>query len=333
MVQAEAFAVLGAGSWGTALALHLQRQGHATHLWARRESHARRMAAERNNERYLPGLQLPATLRISSDLATVLAGASLALIATPSTAFDACVAQMQACGWQDKPIAWACKGFDSASGRLLHELASDRLGDAVPTAVLTGPSFARELALQLPTAVTVASSFPLFAERLAKACHGGCMRVYTSADIVGAELGGAVKNVLAVATGISDGMALGANARAALVTRGLSEMMRLGVALGGRAETLMGLSGVGDLVLTCTGEQSRNRRFGLKLGRGVSVKAAMQDIGQVVEGVHAAATVARLSAVHGIEMPISEQIAAIVAEQMTPRQGLENLLAREQKAE
>ena len=230
-------------------------------------------------------------------------------------------------------VAWASKGFEPGSGRFLHEVAESLLPAGTPTAIITGPSFAREVAAGLPTAVTVHAGEPAFAERLAQWLHGPTFRAYTGADMIGAELGGAMKNVLAVATGIADGMQLGLNARAGLITRGLNEMLRLCMALGGRAETIMGLAGVGDLVLTCTGDLSRNRRLGLALGRGQKLAAAVADIGQVVESVQTADEVMRLAERHRMDLPISALVRAILHQQITPKEGLQSLLAREQKPE
>jgi glycerol-3-phosphate dehydrogenase (NAD(P)+) len=254
-------------------------------------------------------------------------------LAVPSHGFAALVGVLAPRLAPGQGLAWACKGFEPGSGRLLHQVAASRVPRETPLAVVTGPSFAHEVLKGLPTAVTVAGRDPAFTTTVAGLLHGGRFRAYTSTDITGAELGGAVKNVLAVATGICDGMGLGDNARAALITRGLAEMMRLGAALGAQPETLTGLAGMGDLVLTCTGEASRNRRLGLALGKGESLPAAVAAIGQVVEGIGAAAEVMRLAAAHGVSMPISEQVEAIIHHGAEPRECLRRLLAREPKAE
>lgn len=230
-------------------------------------------------------------------------------------------------------MAWATKGFEPGSGRFLHEVAEDILGPDVPLAVVTGPSFAKEVALDLPTAVTVHGQDAAFAQRVAEVLHGPTFRAYTGEDMVGAELGGAMKNVLAVATGVADGMQLGLNARAGLITRGLNEMLRLSAAIGGKPETLMGLAGLGDLVLTCTGDLSRNRRLGLALGRGQSLDEAVRAIGQVVESVQTANEVMRQAERHGIDLPISSAVRAVLHGDLTPAEGLRQLLAREQKPE
>ena len=327
------FAVAGAGSWGTALALQLARAGHQVRLWGRDPQHLASIQASRSNHRFLPGIDFPDNLQAYPDLTTALAGIDTLLIATPSHGFGSLLALALPHLDTSKGLAWASKGFEPGSARLLHEVARDMLPETTPLALLTGPSFAKEVALGQPTAVTIAGTDADFTQYLANAFHHGFFRTYTSADIIGAELGGAVKNVLAVATGIADGMQLGDNARAALITRGLVEMMRLGAAMGANKETLMGLAGMGDLVLTCTGDQSRNRRFGLALGRGDSAKQALVDIGQVVEGVNTAEEVYRQAQSNSVEMPIAEVVYAIIHQHLPPQQGLEMLLAREQKAE
>ena len=325
-------AVLGAGSWGTALAAVLARNGASTTLWGRDPSAIAQMAATRRNARYLPELDLPQQLALSADLGASVAGASVVLIVTPSHAFadllDAIAAHFAA----EAGLAWATKGFDPASGRFLHELVAERLPGA-PAAIVTGPSFAREVAQGLPTAVTVHSTTAVFAQQVAQLLHSTHFRAYTGNDVIGAELGGAMKNVLAVATGVADGMQLGLNARAGMITRGLNEMLRLGAAIGARPETLMGLAGLGDLVLTCTGDLSRNRRLGLALGRGVPLAQAVAEIGQVVESLETVDTIMRLATSHGIELPIVGAVQRVLHEEITPAEGLRELLAREQKPE
>ena len=278
-------------------------------------------------------MALPDALHATTDLAACVAGAELVLVVTPSHAFNETLQALAPHRRAGAGVAWATKGFEPGSGRFLHEVAAEILGEHVPLAVVTGPSFAKEVAQGLPTAVTVHSDDEDFAQRVAEALHGPAFRAYTGSDMLGAELGGAMKNVLAVATGVADGMALGLNARAGLITRGLNEMLRLNVALGGRAETLMGLAGLGDLVLTCTGDLSRNRRLGLALGRGQSLAEAVAQIGQVVESVQTVDEVMRLANRHGIELPISELVQKVLHEDITPREGLKIILAREQKPE
>lgn len=331
--RGHAIAVLGAGSWGTALAMQLARNGQSCLLWARSPEQVQDMQARQENVRFLPGLAFPAGLDLTADLKAAVTGSERLLIAVPSHAFAGLIDTIKPWLHDAQGLAWACKGFEPGTGRLLHEVAGQRLAPGAALAAVTGPSFAREVALDLPTAVTVASVDADYGADVARCLHGGSFRAYTSTDMVGAELGGAVKNVLAVATGISDGMGLGDNARAALVTRGLAEMMRLGAALGARPETLMGLAGMGDLVLTCTGDQSRNRRLGLALGRGQSVAAAVADIGQVVEGVGTAEELHRLAQQHEVSMPISRQVFGIIHEGWDPEEGVRRLLAREQKPE
>ncbi len=325
--------VLGAGSWGTALASLCARSGHQTTLWGRCARDIEAMAAQGRNLRYLPDIDLPPSLNYSADLASTVASADLVLVVVPSHAFPDVISALAAHLRPEVGVAWATKGFELGSGRFLHEVAQATLGFDVPLAVVTGPSFAREVTLGLPTAVTVHSESATFAKQVADVLHGPTFRAYTGSDLLGAELGGAMKNVLAVATGVADGMNLGLNARAGLITRGLNEMLRLNMALGGKAETLMGLAGLGDLVLTCTGDLSRNRRLGLALGRGQTIAQAVSEIGQAVESIQTADEVMRLAHRHGIELPISELVQRVLHEEITPAAGLAMLQAREQKAE
>ncbi len=326
-------AVLGAGSWGTALATLTARNGLATTLWGRDAVVVEAIDQRHENPRYLPGIPLPGSLRATTDLAAAVAGCDWVLVVVPSHAFTETLHALKPLLPAGAGVAWATKGFEPGSGRFLHEVAADVLGPGVPLAVVTGPSFAKEVTLGLPTAVTVHGEDPAFTRKVAAALHGPAFRAYTGDDMVGAELGGAMKNVLAVATGVADGMELGLNARAGLITRGLNEMLRLAAAIGARPETLMGLAGLGDLVLTCTGDLSRNRRLGLALGRGKELHEAVREIGQVVESVQTANEVMRLANRHGVELPISAGVHAVLHGELTPRQGLEQLLAREQKPE
>jgi len=326
-------AVIGAGSWGTALAMQLARGGGQSLLWGRNPEHMAVMQQQGCNQRFLPDIAFPPGLQVIDDLQQALRQADEVLLAVPSHAFAGLLAIIAPNLRPGQGIAWACKGLQPGTGKLLHQAARDVLGDERPLAVVTGPSFAMEVARQLPTAVTVAGTEQSFCRKIAQALHSGFFRAYTSDDIVGAELGGAVKNVLAVATGISDGMGLGNNARAALITRGLAEMLRLGRALHANDKTLIGLAGMGDLVLTCTGDLSRNRRLGLDLGAGKSVAESLRGIGQVVEGVSTAEEIWRLAQAHGVEMPISEQVYGIIHQGRSPAQCLRELLAREQKPE
>jgi glycerol-3-phosphate dehydrogenase (NAD(P)+) len=327
------FAVLGAGSWGTALSMQLIRSGTRAVLWDWDRAHIEAIGAERCNRKFLPDYPLPDKLLVEPDLETAVRMADELLIVVPSHAFVGLLGQIKPWLKAGQGVSWACKGLEPGTGQFLHEPALRLFGDQHPLAVVTGPSFAKEVAANLPTALTVAGTEPEYCARIAAALHGGNFRAYTSDDIIGAELGGSVKNVLAIATGISDGMALGDNARAALVTRGLVEMMRLGRVLGARDQTLIGLAGMGDLVLTCTGDLSRNRRLGLALGAGKAIDDAVEEIGQVVEGVKTALEVWRLAQRHGVEMPISEQVYGIIHLGRDPYQSVRDLLSREQKHE
>ena len=325
-------AVLGAGSWGTALAALLARNGTPTRLWGRNAAMLQAMAQSRRNQRYLPDVELPSELKYESNLARAVHGADIVLIVVPSDAFAAMLIELEPLLDAGTAIAWATKGFEPGTGRFLHELVAEHLPHHL-AAVVTGPSFAREVAAGLPSAVTVHSDDAAFAQRLAGLLHAPNLRAYSGDDVLGAELGGAMKNVLAVATGIADGMGLGLNARAGLITRGMNEMLRLGVALGAHPETLIGLSGLGDLVLTCTGDLSRNRRLGMALGQGVSIDEALRQIGQVVEGILTADEVFRLASKHGLDLPISAGVHAVLHGEVTPVEALKALMARERKPE
>jgi glycerol-3-phosphate dehydrogenase (NAD(P)+) len=331
--QASSVAVLGAGSWGTALAIQLCRAGGPVTLWGHEPELVADITAARCNQRYLPGVPLPETLSLSSDLAATLATADDVLVVVPSHAFRAVLAEVQPLLGANARIAWATKGLESGSGKLLHEVAEEVLGESIPTAVVSGPTFALEVAEGLPTAVTVSSGDAQFAADMAARLHSDIFRAYTSDDVPGVEVGGAVKNVLAIAAGIADGLGYGANARTALITRGLAEMMRLGEVLGGQRETFMGLAGLGDLVLTCTDNQSRNRRLGLALGQGKSLEEALAAIDQVVEGVQTAREVHDLALSRGVDMPITAQVYAVLYEARTPKAAVQALLNRDQKAE
>ena len=319
-------AVLGAGAWGTALALLLARNGRPVSLWHREPEGASRLAEARENRRHLPGHSFPPRLTATSDLEASVAEAEEVLIAVPSRAFRDVLMRVARVVPKDAGVAWATKGLDPASGRWLHEVAVEALGSAARAAVVSGPTFAREVAEGLPAAVAVACANLDRARRLAGLLHGGRFRAYANDDVVGVSLGGAVKNVLAIAAGAADGLGLGANTRAAIVSRGLREMLRLGRIAGAHPETLMGLAGLGDLVLTCTDDQSRNRRFGLALAAGSTPREA--GAGGVVEGAPAAGAIFALAERHGIEMPITEQVAAVVAGETSPEAAVETLLAR-----
>lgn len=332
-VPDEAIAVLGAGSWGTALAIQFARSGRPTLLWGRAEDDPAAMQKVRENARFLPGAKFPDSLRAEPDLERVLTEAPIVVIAVPSHAFRAVLTRMKPLLQPGTRLAWATKGFELATGLLPHQVAREVLGPGKAMAVLSGPTFAREVGMGLPTAMTVAANDKEYARELAENLSGENFRAYTSTDIVGVEVGGAVKNVLAIGAGISDGLGFGANTRVALITRGLVEMTRLGVALGAQPATFMGLAGMGDLVLTCTDDQSRNRRMGLALAAGRSVKEAEEEIQQVVEGVLAAEAVHRVAQAAGVEMPICEQIYRILYEGANPQVAVIALMKRELKSE
>lgn len=337
-------AVLGAGAWGTAIACALAARGPAAHrvtLWARAPALAQELHAQRENGRYLPGCPLPPALEVTSDLGAALApvqarpAAGLIVVATPTAGLrptlQALAAQGLAAG---APLVWLCKGFERDTHQMAHQIVAAEWGEAALQASgpLSGPSFAEEVARGLPTALTVAGAAP-FCAQVTRVVHGGALRVYSTDDVLGVEIGGAVKNVLAIATGIAESLGLGLNARAALMTRGLAEITRLGVALGARAETFMGLTGMGDLILTCTGDLSRNRKVGLLLGRGVGLSAALAQLGHVAEGVWSApAVIARAQAV-GVEMPLAQAVCDVLDGRSTPADALRRLLARDPKRE
>ena len=325
--------VLGAGSWGSALAIQFARSGRPTLLWGRDRLQLAAVARARCNARYLPDAPFPDGLIVEPDFERAVVGALDILIAVPSDAFRETLERLRPLLAGGQRVAWATKGFELATGLLPHEVAREVLGGEVPIAVLSGPTFAAEVGRGLPTAMTVASPDERFAQALVRSISGLKFRGYTSPDIVGVEVGGAVKNVIAIGTGIADGMGFGANTRIALITRGLAEMTRLGVALGARAETFMGLAALGDLVLTCTDDQSRNRRLGLAIARGRSPAAAQHDIGQVVEGVSAARAVRLVAARVAVEMPITEQIYRVLHEGLEVDAAVRALMGRALKQE
>jgi glycerol-3-phosphate dehydrogenase (NAD(P)+) len=325
--------VLGAGSWGTALAIQLARSGRVTRLWGRDAEQLRALSRERVNTRYLPGAAFPESVSIEPDLANALRGALDVLVSVPSHSFRAVLTEIAPLLDANTRVAWATKGFEVSSGKLPHQVAGEVLGATRSTAVLSGPTFAREVGKGLPTAMTVASSSLEFANALAHGLSSNNFRAYTSSDIVGVEVGGAVKNVLAVGAGLSDGMGFGANTRIALITRGLVEMTRLGVTLGAQKETFMGLAGLGDLVLTCTDDQSRNRRFGLLLAAGKSPDQALSEIGQAVEGYLAAKAVHLVAVRANVDMPISTGIYRILYEGLPAKDVVRGLMTRPIKSE
>jgi glycerol-3-phosphate dehydrogenase (NAD(P)+) len=323
-------AVLGAGAWGTAMAVHIA--GHAeVSLWTRHPEHAERMRREACNTQYLPGIPLGA-VQVDADLAAVAGPADLWIIATPTAGLRGTLQSLRQAGL-DHPFVWLCKGFETGSGKLPHQVVEEAWAGRQPYGVLSGPSFALEVARNQPTAVTLASRDAEFARSTAQALHNQRLRIYSSTDLVGVEVGGAVKNVLAIAAGIADGFGFGLNARAALITRGLAEITRLGLKLGGQMETFMGLSGVGDLILTCTGDLSRNRKVGTLLAQGLSLQDILHELGHVAEGVYTAAEVAALADRLGIDMPITQAVQRILTGDLPARQAVEALLSREQKAE
>ena len=321
-------AVLGAGSWGTALAIQFARAGHPTRLWTRNAADAATMRTARQNVRYLPEAKFPDAIELHTALDEAVRGCVAIIIAVPSHGLRALLVQLKPLLARDARLAWATKGFELETGKLPHQVAYDVLGDRYPVAVLSGPTFAREVGAGLPTAMTIASPDAEFANQLAMSLHAPNFRAYTSTDITGVEVGGAVKNVLAVGAGLCDGLGFGANTRIALITRGLSEVMRLGVALGAQAETFMGLAGLGDLVLTSTDNQSRNRRFGLALAAGKSVETALREIGQVVEGYTAARAVHRVALRENVDMPIVHGIYRILYENEAARDVVKDLMTR-----
>jgi glycerol-3-phosphate dehydrogenase (NAD(P)+) len=330
--QRFSIAVLGAGSWGTALAILLARNGHDVRLWGHDPGHTRDLAEDRENRYYLPGIPLPPELSPTPDLDCALKAADFALVVVPSHAFRSVLQQLRPHLEPSAGLAWATKGLEPGTNKLLHEVAREVLGNW-PLAVVSGPTFAGEVARGLPTAVTVASASEMLAKQLAQALRSSYFRAYVTDDVIGVELGAAVKNVLAIAAGISDGLGFGANSRAALITRGLAEITRLGVALGGRTETFMGLAGLGDLALTCTDDQSRNRRMGLALARGLSIEQARREIGQEVEGVQTAREVYQLSRRLGVDMPITEQAYRVLYEGRQPKKAVQALFERAPKKE
>ena len=324
-------AVLGAGAWGTALAIQLS-QRHRVALWLRNAERAAEMQAAGRNLQYLGDFPFNQNLTAGHDLAVALRDVDLIVSVVPSTGFRQILREIKNIGCK-APLVWASKGLELTTAKLPYEVAQEELGDGQLWGALSGPSFAVELARGLPTAVTIASASEALTSLAGALVHGGNLRVYTSHDVIGVSVGGAVKNVMAIAAGISDGMQFGSNARAALITRGLAEMTRFGIALGGNKETFMGLTGAGDLILTCTGEYSRNREVGLRLARGQTLDEILQQLGHVAEGVHTAREVYKRAAELGVEMPITCEVNQVLSHGQPPRAAVENLLSREQKPE
>lgn len=325
--------VLGAGAWGTALATAFADQ-HTVALWTRDPAQAADIQASRENLRYLPGHRLPASIVVDADLGRCLADVALILAVVPTGALATTLARVEAIpGASERPLVWACKGFDAATGELPHRIIARVRTGAAASGVLSGPSFAAEIARGLPAALTLASTDAAFARATAHALHGSRLRVYSSTDVIGVEIGGAAKNVMAIAAGICDGLALGLNARAALVTRGLAELTRLGLKLGGQPDTLMGLSGAGDLILTCTGDLSRNRQVGLRLAQEVPLAEILGTLGHVAEGVSSARSLAALARDSDVEMPITEAVCRVLDGRMKPGEAVEGLMRRDPRAE
>ncbi|MEN5018395.1 NAD(P)H-dependent glycerol-3-phosphate dehydrogenase [Erwinia sp. Eh17-17] len=326
--------VIGAGSYGTALAITLARNGHDVVLWGHNPRHQAQLQADRCNTAFLPDVPFPDSLRLETDLAAALAASRDLLVVVPSHVFGDVLQQIKPHLRADSRLVWATKGLEKETGRLLQDVARDILGENIPLAVISGPTFAKELAAGLPTAIALAATDTEFADDLQQLLHcGKSFRVYNNPDFIGVQLGGAVKNVIAIGAGMSDGIGFGANARTALITRGLAEMSRLGAALGADPTTFMGMAGLGDLVLTCTDNQSRNRRFGMMLGQGADVDGAQNAIGQVVEGFRNTKEVKALAARYGVEMPITEQIYQVLYCGKNAREAALSLLGRTRKDE
>lgn len=333
MPEVPPIAVLGSGSWGTALAIQFARGGRPTRLWGRDGQQLLTLATARRNDRYLPGSEFPQALAIETELGAALRGSLDVLIAVPSRALRDLLQRIEPHLTAETRVAWATKGFELDTGLLPHQVAREVLGPQRAIAVLSGPTFAKEVGNGLPTAMTIASPDALFAKSLAEGVASGNFRAYTSTDIIGVEVGGAVKNVLALGAGLSDGLGFGSNTRIALITRGLVEMTRLGIALGAQRETFMGLAGLGDLVLTCTDDQSRNRRFGLLLAAGRTPEEALSQIGQAVEGYVAAKAVRDVALREKVDMPLCEGIYRILYEQRSAKEVVRDLMSRPIRAE
>ena len=333
MSNPQTIAVLGAGSWGTALAMLLGENKHQVNLWSHNAEHAAAMQKSRENNRYLAGLIFPEELNVSADLEATLKDVTDILIVVPSHAFRKTLETIKPFITGSQRIAWATKGLEAGCCKLLDQVAREVLGNKISLAVISGPTFAKEVAQGLPGAVTIASDDQTFALDWAHLLHNDHFRAYTAEDIIGVQIGGACKNVIAIAAGIADGMGFGANARAALIARALAEITRLGLSLGAKAETFTGLTGLGDLVLTCTDDQSRNRRTGLALGKGKDLDAVIKQIGQVVEGVATAKEVVALAKKQNIDMPITEQVYNVLYKNTSPQNAVNALFNRTIKNE
>lgn len=323
--------LLGAGAWGTALAIAFAGK-HAVTLWSREEDVAAELWSSRENRRFFPGYRLPESVAVSTDFAAAVAGAELLVIATPTAGLRPTAERLKELGCST-PVIWVCKGFEAGSGKLPHQVVGEVMGQTVRCGALSGPSFAEEVAAGQPTAVALAANDPAFARETARQLHTTRLRIYANDDLIGVEVGGAVKNVLAIATGVCDGLGLGLNSRAALMTRGLAEIARLGLALGADRQTFMGLAGMGDLILTCTGDLSRNRRVGLALAQNKLLPQILEELGHVAEGVYTAREVDRLSKTLAVDMPIGVAVAAVLDGRLTAAQAVEQLMARDPREE
>ncbi|MCH2454934.1 MAG: NAD(P)H-dependent glycerol-3-phosphate dehydrogenase [Idiomarina sp.] len=333
-MQTPQVTILGAGSYGTALAICFARKGIPTMLWGRDSEKVALMTSARENAAYLPGCPFPESLQVTDDLELALKDVDNVVVVVPSHSFSSMLKQAKSLLKENARVAWATKGLEPDTGRLLYEVAEEILADKHPLAVLSGPTFAIEMAKGLPTAISMSSTDQTFVDELSDMLHcDRSFRVYTNNDFIGVQLGGVVKNVIAIGAGMADGIGFGANARTALITRGLAELTRLGLKLGAKSDTFTGMAGLGDLILTCTDNQSRNRRFGLALGEGKSVEQALKDIGQSVEGYRNTKEVVALASRNGVEMPIAEQIYAVLYEGKEPQQAAIDLLSRERKTE
>lgn len=326
-------AVLGAGSWGTALAIQLSRAGHDVLLWGNNVDHVQLLSEQRCNQQYLPDVSFPERLQITASLEQAMASPAWVLIAIPSHAYRSFLHKNSHLFKPDLGVAWASKGLEQGTGKLIHQVVAEELPQCHKTAVMSGPTFAGEVARDLPTAITVASASADFSRQISDDLHSGRFRVYLSTDLIGVELGGAFKNVLAIAAGAADGLGFGANTRAALITRGLAEMMRLGEAMGGQCETFMGLAGMGDLILTCTDNQSRNRRTGLLLAQGKTLEQVQTEIGQAIEGIKTAKEVMNLARKYNVEVPITEQVYRVLYENCPIDKAVQTLLSRKSSQE
>ncbi len=331
--QRHPIAVLGAGSWGTALAIHLADSKHDVLLWGNEPEHIKLLSEQRCNQQYLPDVDFPDSLQLTDSLEQALASPCWILIAIPSHAYRSFLQKNAHLFTEKVGIAWASKGLEVGTGKLIHQVIAEELPHCKKTAVMSGPTFAGEVARNLPTAITVASESESFSRQLSDDLHSGRFRVYLSSDLIGVELGGAFKNVLAIAAGAVDGLGFGANTRAALITRGLAEMMRLGEAMGGQRETFMGLAGVGDLILTCTDNQSRNRRTGLLLAQGKTLEQVQKEIGQEIEGIKTTREVLNLARQYNVEVPISQQVYRVLYENCPIEEAVRTLLSRKSTQE